>query len=61
MSGSLINAFKAMERAIAADEVSPEDIVEKEETDPVFKRMRTLAMDVLGFRRLVRDQIERDD
>lgn len=61
MSGSLINAFKAMERAIAADEVSPADIVEKEETDPVFKRMRTLAMDVLGFRRIVRDQIERDD
>lgn len=61
MTGTLLRIFRDMERAIERDEVSPEDIVEKEATDPAFRNMRKLARDFLGFRRIVRDKIEGDE
>jgi len=50
LTGSLLRMFRDLESKIAADAVSPEDIVEAEEADHEFKAMRQRLRD--GFKSL---------
>lgn len=58
MSGIFMKLFRDLERRIAADTVSPEDIVEAEHADPSFRKMRKLTRDDYGFRKIIRQQRE---
>lgn len=44
MNGTLLDLFLEMERDIIEGEVSPEDVVEKEQTTPGFKLWRRLRI-----------------
>lgn len=50
--------FRDLERRIAADTVSPEDIVEAEHADPSFRKMRKLTRDDYGFQKIIQQQRE---